>query len=82
MRLRWEQDRRDGVLRRKDDDQVSPAMETIERNSIKCIREGVRLGLDRIAHEPLPERVQELVRVLRGREHPTTPDRLSDARRG
>jgi hypothetical protein len=80
--MRWEHDRLDSVLRPKDDDQAGPTVETIERNSIKCIRDGIRLGLDRIAYEPLPERVQELVRVLQAREHPTTPDRLSDARRG
>jgi len=39
-----------------------------ERDPIKSIREGIRLGLDRIVMEPLPERIEELLRLLRGRD--------------
>lgn len=56
-------------------------MERIERTSVKSIHEGVRLGFDRIAHEPLPQNVEELLHVLRSREHQQAAgDRLASAR--
>ena len=56
-------------------------MERIERTSVKSIREGVRLGFDRIADEPLPQNVEELLHILHSREHQQTGgDRLASAR--
>jgi hypothetical protein len=39
-----------------------------ERDRIKSICEGIRLGLSRVVTEPLPERIEELLRRLRVRE--------------
>lgn len=40
----------------------------MEKKSAKSIRDGIRLGLDRIVHEPMSDQLDELLRVLRARE--------------
>jgi hypothetical protein len=53
---------------RHKDDHESQAMETIERDRDNSICEGIRLGISSIAPEPLPDSLEELLRLLRAHE--------------
>jgi hypothetical protein len=45
-------------------------MDSDDRDRIKSICEGIRRGLARTVLEPLPNRLEELLRVLRSKEQP------------
>ena len=41
-----------------------------EKDRLKSISEGIRRGLASVAAEPVPNRIEELLRVLRQNENP------------
>jgi hypothetical protein len=52
-------------------------MDRDEQDRLKSICEGIRRGLARTVPEPLPNRVEELLRVLRSREQPSEAARAA-----
>jgi hypothetical protein len=51
-----------------------------EKNRLRCISEGVRRGLAPVPTEPLPNRIEELVRALRLKFSSAATREVADSR--